>query len=378
MDLATILLLSKSSFIVGTICFAYIRWRSKEPGLECLAIGYGLLAFASTIAGMGEQRLLPFTMWTFGSFAIGITGYALTAMGILRLSYRGRNKIYWLISFVAIALSVVIGAANWYADNEMRAAIFNSAAAGFLTLACIQLLRDFPKDRLPARYCLLASLSSVIIFCFLIVEAMMLPQYAAMDPGDAFFMLIICHFSLSLFVVVLVQERSEAKLKRLANTDALTGIPNRQHFIGGLPQNVRAGDAFIMVDIDHFKNINDSYGHEVGDDVLVGVAQEIARIAGEEIAFGRLGGEEFGLYVPSSSPSAALSIASKICHGVAALSLGHAGKRITTSASVGVAVSYGHLAAKTLRDQADQALYRAKSFGRNRVEIYDCPPVHSL
>jgi len=341
-------------------------------------MGYGLLAVASTIAGMGEQHALPYEEWTFGSFAIGVTGYALSAMGISRLSYRRRNKTYWFVVSAALALSVLMWVTGWYAINETRAAIFNTAAAGFLALACAQLMRDFRIDRLPARYFLLASLVAAICFCVLIVQAMIFPLYTVTDPRNAFFMLIICHFSAALFVVVLVQERSEAQLRRLANTDALTGIPNRQYFIGRMPDDMGAGDAFIMVDIDHFKKINDRFGHETGDAVLIGVAQAIACIAKCDIAFGRLGGEEFGLFLNNSSHATAMRVSSQICHDVTSLRFGDADAPITTSVSVGVAVSPGQISAKTLRDRADQALYRAKGLGRNRVEIYTPERIRSV
>jgi hypothetical protein len=201
---------------------------------------------------MGEQHALAYSVWTLGSFAIGVIGYALTAMGILRLSCRRRNKIYWLLVSVAMALSASIWVTGLYVFNEIRAAIFNLAAAGFLALACVQVARDFAIDRLPARYCVLASLSAATLFCILIGHAMIFPTYAAIEPRDAFFLLVICHFSIALFVVVLVQERSEARLRRLANTDALTGIPNRQHFnrlIESRPHDVKPSRRILHSDL---------------------------------------------------------------------------------------------------------------------------------
>ncbi len=97
MDLATVLLLHKCSFIVGAICCFYVRWRSREPGLDFLAIGEGLLAFASTLAGVGEQGILPYEVWTFGSFSVGVIGYALMAMGFDPVE-RPPAKEYGLLS----------------------------------------------------------------------------------------------------------------------------------------------------------------------------------------------------------------------------------------------------------------------------------------
>lgn len=88
-DLATVLLLHKSSFLVGALCFLYVRWHSPHNrDLGFLAAGFLLLAIASTVAGMGEQRSLPLPVWTMASFASGVFGYALFWIGVKRLSSR--------------------------------------------------------------------------------------------------------------------------------------------------------------------------------------------------------------------------------------------------------------------------------------------------
>ena len=369
MDLATILLLHKSSFIVGAICFSYIRWRSQELGLDLLAVGFGLLAFASTLAGMGEQGVLPFAVWTLGSFFIGVTGYALMAMGLVRLSGRRRKASDWLLVAIALMVSGAVGGMHWYADNRTRAALFNANTAVVLGVSCAVILRGFLLDRLPARLGLLASLAAATGFSILVTIGMIVPQYGPIEPRYAFFMLIICHFSVARFVVVLVQERAEAQLKRLADTDALTGVPNRQHFLASLPNQLQAGDAFIMIDIDHFKSVNDRFGHETGDVVLVGVARAIATAAGRNV-LGRLGGEEFALFLRGQTEGSAFAIADQIRTAVNALVFASASETITPSVSAGIAIWRGDCNAQSLRDQADQALYAAKRTGRNRVELY--------
>lgn len=373
MDLATVLLLHKCSFIVGAICCFYVRWRSREPGLDFLAIGDGLLAVASTLAGVGEQGILPYAIWTLASFSIGVTGYALMTTGLIQLSRRGRKRSDCLLVGFALILSVVVGFMHWYADNQTRAAIFNANTAAFLGISCVVILRDFFLDRLPARLGLLASLAAAMGFSTLVTVGMIFPQYGPVEPRYAFFMLIICHFSVALFVVVLVQERAETQLRRLANTDALTGIPNRQHFLASLPSELRDGDAFIMIDIDHFKSINDRYGHETGDVVLVGVAQAIANTAGRNVTFGRLGGEEFALFLRGQTEDAAAAEADQIRIAVNGLAFASGAETIVPTVSAGVAIWRGDCDAQKLRDRADQALYLAKRGGRDRVEIYPDP-----
>jgi diguanylate cyclase (GGDEF)-like protein len=376
MDLATVLLLHKSSFIVGAVCFFYVRWRSKEPGLDFLAIGYGLLGVASTLAGAGEQGALRYEVWTFGSFSIGVTGYSLMAIGLLRLSGRQRKPSDWLLLAIAVSLSATVGGMHWHANNQMRAAIFNGDTAAFLGFSCFVILRDFFPERLPARWGLLASLAAAMGFSILVVVKVIAPQYGPIEARYAFFMLIICHFAIALFVIVLVQERAEAQLKRLANTDVLTGIPNRQRFLASIPNQLRTGDAFIMIDIDHFKGVNDRYGHEAGDVVLVGVAQAIAAAAGHGCAIGRLGGEEFALFLRDQTEATGFAMAEQIRRAVNALGFASGKETITPSVSAGVALWRGDCSAQKLRDRADQALYLAKRGGRDRVELYaDLPSV---
>jgi diguanylate cyclase (GGDEF)-like protein len=378
MDLATVLLLHKSSFIVGALCFFYMRWRSREPGLDLLAVGDCLLAFASTLAGLGEQGSLPREIWTFGSFSVGVTGYALMAVGIIRLSGRRRKLSDWLLVAAALALSAVVGVTHWYLDNQMRAAIFNANSSAFLALSSAAILVGFLRDRLPGRIGLAASLMAAMTFSALVVLGVVFPEYGPIAPRNAFFMLIICHFSVALFVVVLVQERAEAKLSRLANTDALTGIPNRQNFLASLPHHLRHGDGFIMIDIDHFKSVNDRHGHEVGDAVLVGVAQTIAAAAGGKLLLGRLGGEEFALFLRDQTEETLFAAADDVRRKIKALAFIVDAGTVRPTASAGVALWSDECDATGLRDRADQALYRAKRSGRDRVEVYAAPAAAPL
>lgn len=370
MDLATVLLLYKSSLIVGAVCFAYMRCRSQEPGLDLLAAGFAVLAFGSTLAGWGEQGLVTFVMWTMGSFAAGAGGYALIAAGLVQLSTRRRWVGDWAAGAAALALVLLVWRMEWYPDNTVRAVLFNLTTAIFLAAAALAIFRDYLRDHLPARFGLLGALLTSIVFCVLAALALGAPGLGLPDPRHLFFMLIICKFAIALFVVVLVQERAEAKLKRLANTDALTGVPNRQCFLASLPQNMQPGDAFIMLDIDHFKSINDRFGHEAGDVVLTGVAQAIAGAAGPRALLGRLGGEEFCLFLRGQTEETALAGAEQIRRAVKSLTFGPDAAAISTSASLGVAVWSGAEDARALRHKADEALYLAKQSGRDKVVLY--------
>ncbi len=157
-----------------------------------------------------------------------------------------------------------------------------------------------------------------------------------------------------------------------ATTDALTGLPNRRYFdeyLGLLAQRRRAEDRIgvLMVDIDRFKRLNDTYGHAVGDHVLREVAQAIAGAVREGDVPARFGGEEFVVLLRNPGPSVAIEVGERVRRAVAELDLRRLGVP-GVSVSVGVAVAeHPDAALEEVVDDADRALYRAKRAGRDRV-----------
>lgn len=157
-----------------------------------------------------------------------------------------------------------------------------------------------------------------------------------------------------------------------ASTDALTGLPNRRYFdeyLALLARRRRADDrvGVLMVDIDRFKRLNDTFGHAVGDHVLRAVAQAIAGAVREDDVPARFGGEEFAILLRNPTPDVAAEIGERVRSAVAALDLRTLGVPGVT-VSVGVAVaSAPDEALDAVIDAADRALYRAKRGGRDRV-----------
>ncbi|MEA2537511.1 MAG: diguanylate cyclase [Chloroflexota bacterium] len=159
-----------------------------------------------------------------------------------------------------------------------------------------------------------------------------------------------------------------------ASTDVLTGLPNRRYFdefCGLLSERRRADDAIgiLMVDIDHFKRVNDRFGHDVGDEVLRAVAGAIVGAVRDDDVPARHGGEEFVVLLRNPSPSIALEVAERIRLAIAGLDLRALGPS-SVGASIGVAVQVDvdQPIADILAD-ADRALYRAKRAGRDRVVV---------
>ena len=179
------------------------------------------------------------------------------------------------------------------------------------------------------------------------------------------------------------------KLLYQATHDALTGISNRGVSLDALRREryrqTREGGSFAiaMLDIDHFKYVNDKYGHPVGDAVLTEAALRIKNCIRPYDTVGRYGGEEFLIVVPTSDAQGALGLAERIRASVGSEPVVTDAGPIAITASIGVAVSGGinSCEAEELLKRADEALYRAKELGRNRVELSivaecgDSPPL---
>ncbi len=179
----------------------------------------------------------------------------------------------------------------------------------------------------------------------------------------------------ALGVMVKRQVTQARRMRDLALTDELTRLPNRRHFLelarSALAQAQRDGKplAFAALDIDHFKRINDTHGHAVGDVVLQRVSHAARRALRPGDVIGRIGGEEFLVLLRAATLEQAVSAAERIREAVAAADCTDQAPDLKPSISIGVA-AYDALAGtlELICKRADDALYRAKANGRNRVE----------
>ncbi len=172
------------------------------------------------------------------------------------------------------------------------------------------------------------------------------------------------------------QRRIARRLVELAERDPLTNLFNRRRFHEELDRHLadagRRGVqvGLVAIDLDGFKPINDEFGHQAGDRVLVGLAQGVGAIIRRNELFFRLGGDEFGILVPDSNEEELSELARRIVEGVEALRFEFDGKRVGLTASVGISLYPRHARdAEELIGAADRAMYRAKSEGRNQWSI---------
>lgn len=177
-------------------------------------------------------------------------------------------------------------------------------------------------------------------------------------------------------VSVMQREREEAvvKLREYANRDGLTGIANRRYLETRLRDEFSRWQRYggelsvLLFDLDHFKSINDRFGHAVGDTVLRVIARRVADAVRAQDIFGRFGGEEFALLLPCTTLADAMIVAEKIRMTICEAPVEAEGVQVAVTASVGAAAARPGLpTGDVLINEADAALYSAKRQGRNRI-----------
>ena len=177
-------------------------------------------------------------------------------------------------------------------------------------------------------------------------------------------------------VLILAKDHTVHLYKTAATTDPLTGLLNRRGFfeaaglVMGRNRKSAAPVSVLAFDLDHFKSVNDRYGHAVGDAVLQLFARVVRETMRADDVIGRLGGEEFVAVLPGGLKDAAAA-GERVRSALAAASIVRNGQRIAATVSIGVASGSPLGAVDSLITRADEALYRAKSGGRNRVEMAD-------
>lgn len=172
-------------------------------------------------------------------------------------------------------------------------------------------------------------------------------------------------------------EKANRELYELSIRDPLTGVFNRRYVFEFGNRDLdkrraeRMGYALVLLDIDHFKQINDRFGHAVGDDVLRLLTRTLSEHRESGAVFGRIGGEEFLILLGPVTAPEAMRQAANLQQAVSSLRVpvGDATVPVTVSMGVTVSLSHERISLESLINRADQALYKAKQNGRNRIEL---------
>ncbi|MEO1188019.1 MAG: GGDEF domain-containing protein [Pseudomonadota bacterium] len=164
-------------------------------------------------------------------------------------------------------------------------------------------------------------------------------------------------------------------VSKLARTDEMTGLANRRAFMHAAIERFEATDfeysglSVMIIDLDHFKQVNDVHGHDAGDEVLIHASQQITLACPPDSLVARLGGEEFAVLMPYETVTDLHQRAEAIRARVASEPCNYQGKLIHVSASLGVGIAHPRDTVSSVLSRADNALYEAKDQGRNRFQI---------
>lgn len=379
MDLATLWYLTLGTLLVAAAMTLWERAAHPQRAqvLGLWATAYFVFALGCVLAM--NRDLLPGVAGPALTNLVMLLGYALVLQGTLALDGKA------LRPGLTAAMLAAVGAAWFMAGAGWAGVLWNYVSAFPIALICaltaLALFRSDAAKDLRSRPIAIAVFACHSIFysARTFVVPLLTSFYGDGVPPIAakvtMYEAVLFTVAMAMSLIALVREEDRARLLTNARTDFLTGLLNRQGFFELGPERLRrqgtsASHSLLAFDLDHFKTINDSYGHEAGDQVL----KLFAQIAGEammpEAIAARLGGEEFAILLPGTRVEDARRLGEDIARRFAEAAARSDGVAIAATVSVGLAqAEAGRTDLAELLAAADRALYKAKLLGRNRIEI---------
>jgi len=381
LDIPTLLLtVAAASFCI--FVSLVLTWSSvrSETYILSWAAAFGLAIMTMILVAL--RGLVPHSLSVTVADAI-----LLAAFGLLWLGYRqfagldtGRGR--WIAGMGALIWLLMAAGTPRLDDMNARTAVLSGMELVYFVFIIADLLRHHRKEPLPS-----VGLTTVVVGVHAAMQAywvisaivapiepttIVLPNSLVM--GLRFTESSIFVVFLGLLQLVVIGQRSERRYRIAAETDSLTGLANRGHYFGRTEEALVRGDtrgALILFDIDHFKSINDTYGHPAGDRVLIEFAAIVEATASADDIAARIGGEEFALFLPHATTDEAVKIADRVRSATADLRVAAATGLVNLTVSCGVAgISETGADYQALHAAADRALYAAKGTGRDRVAIH--------
>lgn len=376
LDMPTLLLSTSLTAVYAAVAMAYV-WRvhRREIAVRYWAAGFVSIAVGTLLVALRVQ--LP-ALWTI---ALGNT----LVVGGNCLLYAGtatflRRKVAWAL-IATLLLTTALTMAYWGAIKPafvLRVVLFSAAMSLPWALMAHDLARAAQQSPQRAIYQFVA-----VVYGVCIAATVARGAYIALHPeiGEVLAggfvqtsWLAICQamvFFSPFGFLLMTSQRLQMRLDRLANEDELTGVLNRRAFLAQaielLASRSRPDIAAILVlDLDHFKQLNDRHGHAAGDAALRNFTRTVAAQLRPDDLFARVGGEEFWILLPGTDVAGAQALAERLRVEVerAALIFGDTRLRITVSVGVSAVLEAD---ISTALSNADRALYEAKHSGRNRV-----------
>ena len=384
------MMLDVGTILVATIagcavlgCLMLVDWWQSRDTYELAWWGTAYIFGAlSLIALIGRRMFAPDLLYA-SSGALMLLGYGCLWIGVRRF-FRRRQPIGRVLTlailWLALSLLPVV-----HSSPPTRTAIVSGAVAALSFALAFEFWRNRSErltSRVPAMIvCGLHGLFFALRVPF--AETLTLPTNLGTAPifyGVLALEGLVFVIASGFTFVALTKERAEVAQRRAATIDSLTGVFNRRAFFDRAERLVRRAEvdtrplAVLLFDIDRFKQINDRFGHPVGDRLLIEFTTLATELLRPTDLFGRIGGEEFAAILPGAPRAAAVAAADRVRAAFAAVIVteGEADVRATVSVGVTVIESEG-VGLDRLIAIADRALYRAKHNGRNMVEVEPAP-----
>jgi diguanylate cyclase (GGDEF)-like protein len=318
---------------------------------------------------VGPVKTLPLMRWTFVLISVGLIVY---------LRFIKNPRLYdWIIFIWSLAI-IAVNSYGQIMHPEIYRRDFLFDVIIILTFYII----------IPYRmiFRMISALSMTATGIFLIIgmggpltvldTIAILSFYVLSNVAGALMSIRMYRQRRNEFIALENEQVLRKQMATMAETDELTGLLNRRKFIelgekqAALYRRFRRPSTFMFIDLDHFKSVNDTYGHQAGDAVLCYFADLVKKLLRTVDVVGRLGGEEFGILLVETPLDSALAVAERIRITLAGTSVPFDGKVIQVTASIGMSEMSGEdFTLDAVISRADSALYRAKNAGRNRVEV---------
>jgi diguanylate cyclase (GGDEF)-like protein len=356
----------------------------QNPSLRALGLWAAAFALGALgVALIAAQGKIPNFWSILIANAILAAAYGILWTGVR--SFEGRPTSVPLMLAGTMVWVVACQFEAFYDSRMARTALTSAIFVAYSLLSAAEIWRG-REEKLNSRWAIIIVLLGNVLF-FLIRIPLVGSNPSPAHPGEIsvdlfgfiIFETILYAFFVAYMFGLMASERIAHRYRQASLTDPLTGISNRRDFLERCEALLRRSNfercpsVVLLLDVDSFKSVNDTYGHHAGDQVLLEFSRIVASVLRPNDAFGRLGGEEFGCLIPHTSLKEGRDIAERIRARSEATLFKVAEDMIGVTVSVGVAVADGPDQAFTpLMLAADDALYRAKANGRNRVE---CAPV---
>lgn len=364
--------------VLGSVLLYLWRQDRAAPWFGWLALSYIFGASSAVLLGSRVNGL------NFLNTGIA-TAVLIICMGCIWTGARvfERRKVLWWPLIVAPGLWLSSFLIPDFSNMlSLRVLMASIPSSNFMLLAAWELWRG-RAENLPSRRAAVAFyMSAGLFFAFRICAVTLLPfplgglNIHPLAMAAFNFITFVHALFLMVLMITLTKERREAEQRILAESDALTGLPNRRAFATEAERLLRkqkygrAPLALLVLDLDHFKSINDRFGHDAGDRVLVEFGAVLDGVLRREDYRYRMGGEEFCCLLPGLTLREAQATAERICQAFPATSVNVLGGVVRGTVSIGISSTdiCGYVL-DDLLSEADAATYEAKASGRNRAVV---------